>query len=642
MDPPERPSRHRNHDKWRRIIEPAGDSESSEWSSDSDVGTAMSSFSSYQSFEPTTMANGSSSLSTNREKHSSVTPAAQSKQSRDPSSVCHILDSFNYMFDSSGGLKRYEGLDPGAGTSATNYSHLLHHDYAERDANNDRSSASDPLWYDRSMYTSLCGWGQKRQQFMNKPMQVIDCRVTPNTSSISSCGMSNTITPDQAVIQGPDIGSAPASGNNIGQEDGEGWRTLSNIARLNSPSKKPPSLFGPSDSTAVSSADTSDTTAATTAPDCSDAVPGPSAQLQTQAGQRDSTVMSAIMDVPLIPISPPGFMCPPASWYVQKKVQRRCNKQVRFQDNTFQRESCVPRLIPEDCSSAASHTFEDPSEIQVLSMAGPSNPSYAPSPQCLNLTGPEKPPMNESLQSTPDVVEADEGGVEVIMVDDPQPQRGEKRQAGKPQECTDEPSWKRIRDEDEILNQGLIGLLECPVCMEYMGPPIHQCRRGHLVCSTCKPKLPSCPTCRSRFTESRNLAMEKVADKLHYPCKNAHLGCTDTLRLRDKDGHEANCAYRNYRCIMVPPCEWKGQHSDILRHVIMSHPDVLLRGSEHVLEMRLGNLTEQSSQNWFVSALGELFRVNLGAVRGGRVQIFGCVLLLGPSRDSRWWKLRVV
>jgi hypothetical protein len=33
---------------------------------------------------------------------------------------------------------------------------------------------------------------------------------------------------------------------------------------------------------------------------------------------------------------------------------------------------------------------------------------------------------------------------------------------------------------------------------------------------------------------------------------------------------------------MVPPCEWKGQHSDILRHVIMSHPDILLRGSEHV------------------------------------------------------------
>jgi hypothetical protein len=71
-------------------------------------------------------------------------------------------------------------------------------------------------------------------------------------------------------------------------------------------------------------------------------------------------------------------------------------------------------------------------------------------------------------------------------------------------------SCKRMKDDDELLNQGLIGLLECPVCMEYMGPPIHQCRRGHLVCSACKPKLPNCPTCRSRFTESRNLAMEKV------------------------------------------------------------------------------------------------------------------------------------
>lgn len=69
---------------------------------------------------------------------------------------------------------------------------------------------------------------------------------------------------------------------------------------------------------------------------------------------------------------------------------------------------------------------------------------------------------------------------------------------------------KRMKDDDESLNQGLIGLLECPVCMEYMGPPIHQCRRGHLVCFACKPKLPNCPTCRSRFTDSRNLAMEKV------------------------------------------------------------------------------------------------------------------------------------
>jgi hypothetical protein len=71
-------------------------------------------------------------------------------------------------------------------------------------------------------------------------------------------------------------------------------------------------------------------------------------------------------------------------------------------------------------------------------MAGPSNASYTPGAQCLDLTGPEEPAVDESLQSTPGVVEAD-GGVEVIMVDDPQPERAEKRPASQLQECSNEP-----------------------------------------------------------------------------------------------------------------------------------------------------------------------------------------------------------
>lgn len=80
----------------------------------------------------------------------------------------------------------------------------------------------------------------------------------------------------------------------------------------------------------------------------------------------------------------------------------------------------------------------------------------------------------------------------------------------------------------------------------------------------------------------RSSRIQQVADKLHYPCRNAHMGCTDTLRLLYKDEHEANCAYRSYRCKMVPPCEWKGQHRDILPHVMLSHSDILLQGPEHV------------------------------------------------------------
>lgn len=42
----------------------------------------------------------------------------------------------------------------------------------------------------------------------------------------------------------------------------------------------------------------------------------------------------------------------------------------------------------------------------------------------------------------------------------------------------------------------LASLFECPVCFEYVLPPILQCQSGHLVCSNCRPKLNCCPTCR--------------------------------------------------------------------------------------------------------------------------------------------------
>lgn len=42
----------------------------------------------------------------------------------------------------------------------------------------------------------------------------------------------------------------------------------------------------------------------------------------------------------------------------------------------------------------------------------------------------------------------------------------------------------------------LASLFECPVCFDYVLPPIIQCQSGHLVCSNCRPKLSCCPTCR--------------------------------------------------------------------------------------------------------------------------------------------------
>lgn len=42
----------------------------------------------------------------------------------------------------------------------------------------------------------------------------------------------------------------------------------------------------------------------------------------------------------------------------------------------------------------------------------------------------------------------------------------------------------------------ILSAFECPVCMDYMVPPYLQCQSGHLLCSTCRPKVSCCPSCR--------------------------------------------------------------------------------------------------------------------------------------------------
>ena len=58
-----------------------------------------------------------------------------------------------------------------------------------------------------------------------------------------------------------------------------------------------------------------------------------------------------------------------------------------------------------------------------------------------------------------------------------------------------------------------------------------QCQAGHLVCQHCRPKLTCCPTCRGPLGGNiRNLAMEKVASTIMFPCKYQQSGEFHVLR----------------------------------------------------------------------------------------------------------------
>jgi hypothetical protein len=64
------------------------------------------------------------------------------------------------------------------------------------------------------------------------------------------------------------------------------------------------------------------------------------------------------------------------------------------------------------------------------------------------------------------------------------------------------------RTEQVILNE-----IECPVCLEYMSPPITLCRRGHNLCHNCRNFVSKCPICMDKFI-TNNLALEVIADKV--------------------------------------------------------------------------------------------------------------------------------
>jgi hypothetical protein len=85
--------------------------------------------------------------------------------------------------------------------------------------------------------------------------------------------------------------------------------------------------------------------------------------------------------------------------------------------------------------------------------------------------------------------------------------------------------------------------LECPVCMEYMKPPFTLCVNGHNICNICKQNLQHCLTCRGRFLNTRNVALEKLATEAKYPCVYRKYGCTDIYNLDSIGEHQAKCRY---------------------------------------------------------------------------------------------------
>lgn len=130
-------------------------------------------------------------------------------------------------------------------------------------------------------------------------------------------------------------------------------------------------------------------------------------------------------------------------------------------------------------------------------------------------------------------------------------------------------------------------LFECPVCSDTVLPPILQCRNGHLLCSNCRKNVTSCPVCRSPLGDIRNLSLEKLSEKVRFPCKFKVMGCPLRLSAADKLRHQENCDFRPFRCPYPSrQCEWHGWPHEVRMHLVSSHQHVsTFQGEEMMLRV---------------------------------------------------------
>ncbi|XP_043279988.1 E3 ubiquitin-protein ligase Siah1 isoform X1 [Venturia canescens] len=191
----------------------------------------------------------------------------------------------------------------------------------------------------------------------------------------------------------------------------------------------------------------------------------------------------------------------------------------------------------------------------------------------------------------------------------------------------------------------LASLFECPVCFEYVLPPILQCQSGHLVCSNCRPKLSCCPTCRGPLGNIRNLAMEKVASNVMFPCKYSTSGCTVTMVHIDKPDHEDACEFRPYSCPCPGvSCKWQGSLEEVMPHLVMSHKSITTLQGEDIVFLAT-DINLPGAVDWVMmqSCFGHHFMLVLEKQEkyDGHQQFFAIAQLIGSRKQAENFAYRL-
>lgn len=187
--------------------------------------------------------------------------------------------------------------------------------------------------------------------------------------------------------------------------------------------------------------------------------------------------------------------------------------------------------------------------------------------------------------------------------------------------------------------------LECPVCLDYMLPPIVViCMNGHNVCGNCAPNLADeCPTCREPVMNIRNIAMENVARNVKFPCINRKWGCDEVFKVEEIANHQAVCFHNRRHCPWAPPtcgrCPWTGDTGQLQVHLTQSHADVIdVVEAGHKLHMVVSSYGKKTLfPGRIISVLDNMF-IHCSSFMNDK---FYCIVqYVGKKKDAEKYKYK--
>ncbi|XP_066156289.1 uncharacterized protein [Euwallacea fornicatus] len=128
-----------------------------------------------------------------------------------------------------------------------------------------------------------------------------------------------------------------------------------------------------------------------------------------------------------------------------------------------------------------------------------------------------------------------------------------------------------LTENDSRLERHISKEFECPVCFNYIIPPIMMCINSHVICFDCWRRCISCPTCRVKKSITRAWALERIHSLIAFPCKWE--GCPYIASGPGRILHVNACRFYPTTCPLGNSyeCSWKGIIGSLPEHLLQRH-----------------------------------------------------------------------